>query len=326
MRDAVEMAFSRFGSYTSQIAPMRTAGSFWNTVITNVPRLPLPITPRTTWSAGAAAWAAIAPAALSRNIRLFDRIAFPLVSPQRADDLIRCDRGRPVFLDVFDHELRSALVAHERAPRGIVHGVGQIANQNAPLAPLRHLPDRKRAVQDAQIRVNAGVKQRPDAAGPHRRINLASAVRDQVARPNLDRGVFSGPIAIVDRERIVRGVAAAIGIVDGQARGGDLARNRRRGGWNREDAPSLRRSLIIRHRFRRRVDDEKSPGPREMDDRGDPARQNLDAFGRSLDRKSTRLNSSHVKISYAVFCLKKKKKKQFLKSLSTINIKNNTNY
>src|SRR5436309_10398506 len=29
--------------------------------------------------------------------------------------------------------------------------------------------------------------------------------------------------------------------------------------------------------------------------------------GDCLDRKSTRLNSSHVKISYAVFCLKKKK-------------------
>src|SRR5690554_7317247 len=28
------------------------------------------------------------------------------------------------------------------------------------------------------------------------------------------------------------------------------------------------------------------------------------------DRKSTRLNSSHVRISYAVFCLKKKKNKQ----------------
>src|SRR5690606_39995708 len=28
------------------------------------------------------------------------------------------------------------------------------------------------------------------------------------------------------------------------------------------------------------------------------------------DRKSTRLNSSHVKISYAVFCLKKKKTKK----------------
>src|SRR5690625_6407799 len=30
----------------------------------------------------------------------------------------------------------------------------------------------------------------------------------------------------------------------------------------------------------------------------------------NTDRKSTRLNSSHVAISYAVFCLKKKKKKK----------------
>src|SRR5256885_12169554 len=30
---------------------------------------------------------------------------------------------------------------------------------------------------------------------------------------------------------------------------------------------------------------------------------------RGIDRKSTRLNSSHLVISYAVFCLKKKKKK-----------------
>src|SRR2546429_3804685 len=30
---------------------------------------------------------------------------------------------------------------------------------------------------------------------------------------------------------------------------------------------------------------------------------------RTIDRKSTRLNSSHGYISYAVFCLKKKKKK-----------------
>src|SRR3712207_9073677 len=32
--------------------------------------------------------------------------------------------------------------------------------------------------------------------------------------------------------------------------------------------------------------------------------------GRHVDRKSTRLNSSHANISYAVFCLKKKKKKK----------------
>src|SRR5688572_32614714 len=32
--------------------------------------------------------------------------------------------------------------------------------------------------------------------------------------------------------------------------------------------------------------------------------------GSGIDRKSTRLNSSHSQISYAVFCLKKKKKKK----------------
>src|SRR3712207_7571987 len=36
-----------------------------------------------------------------------------------------------------------------------------------------------------------------------------------------------------------------------------------------------------------------------------------------LDRKSTRLNSSHANISYAVFCLKKNKKSRFLKNKLT---------
>src|SRR3989442_9061860 len=36
------------------------------------------------------------------------------------------------------------------------------------------------------------------------------------------------------------------------------------------------------------------------------------------DRKSTRLNSSHVRISYAVFCLKKKKKKHTIACIQPI--------
>src|SRR3712207_7884156 len=36
------------------------------------------------------------------------------------------------------------------------------------------------------------------------------------------------------------------------------------------------------------------------------------------DRKSTRLNSSHANISYAVFCLKKKKKTNKLDKITTI--------
>src|SRR3712207_7725856 len=44
---------------------------------------------------------------------------------------------------------------------------------------------------------------------------------------------------------------------------------------------------------------------------GDSARR---GYGRELieDRKSTRLNSSHANISYAVFCLKKKKKTSYV--------------
>src|SRR5690349_22324445 len=41
------------------------------------------------------------------------------------------------------------------------------------------------------------------------------------------------------------------------------------------------------------------------------------APGSGIDRKSTRLNSSHVEISYAVFCLKKKKKNQTTQSNGT---------
>src|SRR2546426_1951449 len=45
--------------------------------------------------------------------------------------------------------------------------------------------------------------------------------------------------------------------------------------------------------------------PRRPGERGSPI---LRPTGPTLDRKSTRLNSSHLVISYAVFCLKKKKK------------------
>src|SRR5438034_7976606 len=44
-------------------------------------------------------------------------------------------------------------------------------------------------------------------------------------------------------------------------------------------------------------------------ERGDFAAWSALRTGLDRDRKSTRLNSSHTVISYAVFCLKKKKKK-----------------
>src|SRR5688572_31461633 len=48
--------------------------------------------------------------------------------------------------------------------------------------------------------------------------------------------------------------------------------------------------------------------------RDSPAGSDLFTVTLAEDRKSTRLNSSHSQISYAVFCLKKKKKTKAIKS------------
>src|SRR5437879_9958083 len=49
----------------------------------------------------------------------------------------------------------------------------------------------------------------------------------------------------------------------------------------------------------------------EVVEQGDSLEESFGSFGPECgDRKSTRLNSSHRCISYAVFCLKKKKKKR----------------
>src|SRR5690606_39472506 len=49
------------------------------------------------------------------------------------------------------------------------------------------------------------------------------------------------------------------------------------------------------------------PGLRGREKLADGSGHPVSGSGHQPDRKSTRLNSSHVKISYAVFCLKKKK-------------------
>src|SRR3712207_7159126 len=78
------------------------------------------------------------------------------------------------------------------------------------------------------------------------------------------------------------------GGVQGRLRGGRPGGGRRAYGCR--DLPELvvRRRLLARHPAARHGRAGAAPVP--------------------LDRKSTRLNSSHANISYAVFCLKKKKK------------------
>src|SRR3712207_6881542 len=62
----------------------------------------------------------------------------------------------------------------------------------------------------------------------------------------------------------------------------------------------------VRPSFRRRTDAQE-PVHGRADHRDHQGVRGRGEARRALDRKSTRLNSSHANISYAVFCLKKKK-------------------
>src|SRR6266496_1161751 len=86
---------------------------------------------------------------------------------------------------------------------------------------------------------------------------------------------------------------------------------RRRGGASQRRSASPCRWAASRPRTRARS----SGRAVAVRPRADACARDLGVRGeyppqRARDRKSTRLNSSHVEISYAVFCLKKKKKKK----------------
>src|SRR3712207_7166822 len=78
---------------------------------------------------------------------------------------------------------------------------------------------------------------------------------------------------------------------------------------------SVHRAARPRRRHGRR--DGGGPPPRRQRLRARRAHQRLRRRPRrGRDRKSTRLNSSHANISYAVFCLKKKKKTTLVRVLN----------
>src|SRR3712207_8926351 len=74
----------------------------------------------------------------------------------------------------------------------------------------------------------------------------------------------------------------------------------------RAEQPDLRRDRQQPHVLRRPLG--RGPLLRRGDGHGAAPRRAGDLRLAERDRKSTRLNSSHANISYAVFCLKKKRK------------------
>src|SRR5690554_4180542 len=71
--------------------------------------------------------------------------------------------------------------------------------------------------------------------------------------------------------------------------------------------------ILIVEKAKAEAESKRLQGQGIADQRREIARgleESVEVLNKVGDRKSTRLNSSHVRISYAVFCLKKKKKKQ----------------
>src|SRR5947199_3395469 len=69
----------------------------------------------------------------------------------------------------------------------------------------------------------------------------------------------------------------------------------------------FRSAHIVRNRGAAHVENARELGAIDLNTAGRAAKMHCGQ--RMQDRKSTRLNSSHLGISYAVFCLKKKRKK-----------------
>src|SRR5690606_3101827 len=133
-------------------------------------------------------------------------------------------------------------------------------------------------------------KRRPDGKSPSRQV-WRNSCRCR-ARKRRSRRIFRRCASRCrSRDARVPGTGPVLGLADRCCDG-----RHRRGGLGLHPLPPLARPA--RHRGcdrERRVRDAEKCAAAERQ--------------RRTDRKSTRLNSSHVKISYAVFCLKKKKKK-----------------
>src|SRR5215217_9188200 len=102
-----------------------------------------------------------------------------------------------------------------------------------------------------------------------------------------------------------------------------------RAGYIRRNAPGIYTWLPLGLRVLRKIenivrDEMDSIGAQELLFPALLPREPYQASGRWTDRKSTRLNSSHANISYAVFCLKKKKKHEHPTHNKTNNTRDTT--
>src|SRR5207253_10721761 len=167
-----------------------------------------------------------------------------------------------------------------RRPAGLLAGAEYLLRQGAVLL---HIRDHDVAREDAAGALRGALRHRQAVAAAHQEVGHRHRVRARRAGglagvPGAALRLAEHPAAVVDHPHHDRSVRSSLWI----GAGAELLPVDR----VPQARYAHRRLAVMEHRFQRVADVAR------------PQRE---------DRKSTRLNSSHVAISYAVFCLKKKK-------------------
>ena len=90
----------------------------------------------------------------------------------------------------LDHQLCPSCVADERRLPGVVHGVGQIADEYHVEAQLYELPDSEGASQHAHVRVSSRQCDVLDAVRLTEAVDLVAAITDAVEVDDVDSRVL----------------------------------------------------------------------------------------------------------------------------------------
>ena len=94
---------------------------------------------------------------------------------------------------MLDHQFCALLVTDKWACFRIVHRIGKIANQNATKAPLCHLFDGKRAVQDTHVGMNTHDEKSVDSTQTKQPLNFGTFIGDHIACFNRDARMLTLP-------------------------------------------------------------------------------------------------------------------------------------
>lgn len=181
-----------------------------------------------------------------------------------------------MFFDVLNDELSALFVRDVRAVGGVVHGVGEVADEDTRDAPAGHALDGECPIEDAHVGVDAHDDEALGAAGAQGGIDLFAAVGDVVGGHDGKAGVLASPGLVGG---VTGRVAPAAGVVDGQGRIGKRFQWRGLDAREIKDGAALGRILVELHGVGGRMDDEDAVGTQGDEGVVHAGNHGIDALG-----------------------------------------------